>query len=84
MPPYFLITLATVQMVSLLLRIWVATVPTWLDAARLVALLVVLSIGVSYPIDGVAPSPNTARVGEVRKPLQRGFRLLADWVTFCF
>ncbi|KAG8964419.1 hypothetical protein FRC00_002452 [Tulasnella sp. 408] len=87
MPPYFLITLATVQMVSLLLKIWVATVPTWLDAARLVTLLAVLSIGFSYPIDSVTPSPNTARVGDIpssKFTSPEDAVSLSNWFTFSF
>ncbi|KAG8943314.1 hypothetical protein FRC04_002938 [Tulasnella sp. 424] len=87
MPPYFLLTLAAIQTVSILPSLWKDTVPTWLDAVRLVALLVVLGIGVSYPIHSVMPSPNTARVGDIpsnKFTSPEDAVSLASWFTFNF
>ncbi|KAG8911834.1 hypothetical protein FRC01_005452, partial [Tulasnella sp. 417] len=87
MPPYFLLTLATVQMVSLLPRIWAEALPTWIDAVRLVGLLAVLSMGLSYPVSGVTPSPNTARVGEIpsnKFTSPEDSVSLSNWFSFSF
>ncbi|KIO19698.1 hypothetical protein M407DRAFT_82489 [Tulasnella calospora MUT 4182] len=87
MPPYFLLTLAAVQMVSLVPSIWADAVPTWLKTIRLAALLAALWMGFSYPINSVTPSPNTARVGEIpsnKFTSPEDAVSLSNWFTFRF